>query len=171
MIPNDTYEELIHKLNRLRGPNTATVWLCTEVKINKAGKDIFGLIHKISRNVVRVNEIYENVVNDQRIIEDKNDSFEAGPGVWGEHIDELNSCLVLHNNCLYLQYILVEHDRKPYFLDIEGLEVEKDVVKPYIYKQSLPTNQGLDEVVRVRRPKFNSILKIEMKNRIIYERE
>ncbi len=137
----------------------------TEVRMKKTNNPYIGA-RKIQRVRVALNENYENRVNMMRMKEGKEQTFESEGLVWGHSNDNI---IVEHNGQTYVKTIELEKLDAHYVLN--GQEISYDLLRPFISEYSKPTKQGLEEEVKVRTFKLDSILKVEVNNIVLFERQ
>jgi hypothetical protein len=100
---------------------------------------------------------YENMVNRRLAAEGKDANFQVGALAWGQRLPD--SPIIEHNGGFYLQLVIDEraHPSVEYLLD--GKPVAKDsIVGLPVSKPA--TNQGLENDVKVRTFKAESIVRI-----------
>jgi hypothetical protein len=133
---------------------------------SKTRRNPFGDIRKVQKLRVEVNNDYENKVNDARDAEGKADDFEVAPLQWGEH---LTSAVIENDGKLYLQTIVLEKDANPVYIDSEGNRVAYEDIRPFFPPYRPNARQDLDDEVKVRTWKLDSIYALWFGDKYVYK--
>ena len=152
------------------GAQPATIQYSTTAKINKAGKTLFGNILKLGAVNCIIDFDFAGAVNRRLGKEGKPANFVAQP-LWkgkGEHV---NRRIVRHvdKGTMYLQFKYQRQLKSLHFDSVLNF-IPSTLLRPYMYKVSAPTNQGVDEgaEIKPRTLKIENIRRIKMKN-VTYE--
>jgi len=145
----------------------ATLATKTLVKMNKkdvATKQIpnpHGNVYKIQRVHVELNGDYELNVNQSRAVEEKEQDFTKGDLKWGRHA--YGKAIIENDGKLYLQTTELGKVGKVEYVDENGNPVDYESIKPFmpVYKPS--AKQGLEDEVKIRTFKYESVLEIIIK--------
>ena len=156
---------IIEKIQALTGPTKARITIDTEVKMNKKDVETKKIANpylgarKVVEMIVTLAPQYEAAVNEARIEEGKEGDFEAGSRKWG---DNLGNGIVQKGDKLYVSFIADQVESTTYFLD--GEEISKDLLKPYIPEKKIdPTKgQGLRNEVAFRTVSLENIVFLEV---------
>jgi hypothetical protein len=169
----NTRAKLFGFLNQLSGPVTAVMKTKTEVRMNKkdvATKSVanpFGKIYKLQEVIVEINRIYEDTVNDERVMEGKKASFEAEGLPWGTAV---NNIVILKDGMPYIKTIETGKVGSATYLTETGQVIKYSDIAPFIPNYTGSTKQGLVDEVKVRTFKISSILEISFNNgKVIYQ--
>ena len=158
-----TLSDVMVALLRVTESYTGEVKIRTKVQMSKRypGHE---KIYKEATWTVTFNTQYEKRVNDGRAVEGKITDFKAMPRVWGEHLLNKNA-LVTYQGQLYLQvfkkaavyerYVAIHEDGS-----ITGVSLSE--IDRYLYKSTSKSRQGLDNEVKVRNLKMESILGVSI---------
>ena len=157
--------DLVKYLLKLRSTQVATITAITDVRLNKNGNPYVG-VRKVQRIKVEINNNYENKVNDGREVEGKRDDFEVAPLQWGEHV---SNAVIENGGKLYLQTIVLEKDSNPVYIDARGFPVSYEDIRPFFPPYRPNARQGLDEEVKVRTWKLESIYDMWLGERHLYK--
>lgn len=146
---------------------TATLATKTVVKMNK--KDVstktianpHGTVYKIQRVHVELNGDYEKNVNQSRAVEEKEQDFVKGDLKWGQH--KFGKAIIEKDGGLYLQTTELGKVGNVEYVDENGNPVEYSAIKPFmpVYKPS--AKQGLEDEVKIRTFKYESVLEVIIK--------
>ena len=139
----------------------------TVVRMNKkdvATKQIanpHGTVYKIQRVQVELNGDYEKNVNQSRAVEEKSQDFEKGELKWGQH--KFGKAIIENDGKLYLQTTELGKIGDVEYVDENGNPVDYASIKPFmpVYKPS--AKQGLEDEVKIRTFKYESVLEIIIK--------
>lgn len=141
----------------------------TEVKLNKKDvatktiKNPFGPIFKIYKAVVTVNKDYEKDVNQNRAVEGKEQDFQKEGLKWGHHAH--GKAIIENDGQLYLQTIVEGYRGESEYVDENGNPVDYEAIKPFMpVKKAEAPKQGLEDSVKVRTFKYESILNLVVKS-------
>jgi len=151
-----TKQELLNIVAKQKGATFVSIETETEQKL-LGGKSnpLKGLI-KRSKIAGVLNGNYTNMVNNQRIREEKESDFVAQPRVWGIRIE--GTPLIKHKDNYYIE-VKVQSTQKPdYFLGEK--RIENDDVKPFLPQRK--ANQGLDTDIILRDYNISSIKRIKI---------
>lgn len=133
----------------------------TPVKMNKkdvATKQIenpHGAIYKVQTINVELNPKYEMQVNTARMLEGKEQDFEAEARKWGVRV---NGGIIEKNGQLYLNTIEEDKIGSPVYETEDGTEVKYDDLKPFIPAYKPAPKQGLESDVKVRTFKLENVI-------------
>ena len=140
----------------------------TEVKLNKKDVDTktiknpFGPVFKIYKAVVSINKDYEKDVNQSRAIEGKEQDFQKEGLKWGHHAH--GKAIIEKDGSLYLQTIVEGYRGDSEYVDENGNPVDYEAIKPFMpVKKAEAPKQGLEDTVKVRTFKYESILNLIVK--------
>lgn len=125
----------------------------------------FTEVYKVQTVEVELNANYEQKVNDQRMLEGAEQSFEAGGRAWGKHV---NGAIVEKNGTLYLHTIEIGRIGKPKYETKTGREVNYEEIKPFIPAYNGTPGQGLVEEVKVRDYKLMNVIGVNIDNKVRY---
>lgn len=176
MITITTKADLINFLTSYKSAKTATVVSKTELKMNK--KDIatkqtpnpYPIAYKVSLFEADINFDYEDRVNDARLVEGKEQSFEAGEAKWGQYVSK---SLTKKDDQYYMKLVPTKSLTKTTYEDADGKALDYDSLKPFVpvRKESASTSQGLDNAVQFRAFKLDSIIHFKIPGVVEYTQE
>lgn len=160
-------EEILATIDK---PTKAIIQTMTEVKLNKKHRDTkepnkFGTVYKLQETLVEINSDYQELVNNQRIKENKDASFESSSLKWGECLDNK---IVTKGDTKYLKVIEINKLSTPNYVTLNAETntfddtIEYDDLQGYLPPISTNTNQNLDNEIKVRMYKFDSIMDIHL---------
>lgn len=164
-------DQLIATLSALKGPMQGVLVSRTAVRMNKkdvATKSIpnpFIAVYKIAKTRIEVNGDYEGKVNDNRMLEGKERTFEAGSLQWGTAV---NNVIVEKDGQRYIKFIQLETDRDPTYVDENGHPVDYEALKQFLPNYNPPKKQGLETPVDVRTYKLDNVVSLSLNGRQIY---
>jgi hypothetical protein len=161
-----TVEQLVPFLMSLRSAQVATMVAVTEVRMNKTGNPFYGLVRKVQKIKLEINNSYENKVNDARDFEEKATDFEVAPLQWGNHA---SAAVIENKGALYLQSIVLERDPAPIYIDASGMLVNFADIKPFLPPKRPNARQDLEQDVQVLTWKMTSIFDLWMGDKHIYK--
>ena len=133
----------------------------TPVKMNKkdvATKSIenpHGAIYKVQTINVELNPKYEMQVNTARMLEGKEQDFEAEARKWGVHV---NGGIIEKNGQLYLNTIEESRIGEAVYETENGVEVSYNDLRAFIPAYKSAPKQGLDGDVKVRTFKLENVI-------------
>lgn len=146
------------------GAQPATIQYQTEPKINKEGKLRFEGLMKIGAVNCMIDFDFEGAVNRRLKKEGKEANFKVQQ-LWKGKGQHVNRRLVKHveTDVKYLSYKYQRSLRSLHF-DSALNFIPSVLLKPYFYKSSKPTNQGVNEGSEIlpRTMKLTNIRKIRM---------
>lgn len=161
MIELKTQSELVKFFYDHRDSVRGNLVSRTPVKMNKkdvATKSIdnpHGAIYKVQTINVEFNPKYEMKVNTARMLEGKDQDFEAEARKWGAHV---NGGIIEKNGQLYLNTVEESKIGSPVYETEDGTEVKYDDLKPFIPAYKPAVKQGLEDDVRVRTFKLENVI-------------
>ncbi len=120
--------ELMGFLARLAGQHRGTIWTRTPVRMNKKGNPYYLKAFKDAIAVVDIAGVYEEAVNDARLMDGNLTPFQAAERVWGEH---KSRALIQNNGDFFLQCHLVQEKDLTYFLD-DGTTIDYERLAPFV---------------------------------------
>lgn len=151
-------------LQAITEESTLNLLTKTEVKLLKKDKDgnknLLPKIFKIATQKVVVNKSYEKAVNEQREKEGKSVDFVAEAAGWG---GEAKGATFEYNGAHYLKAILLESIGSTYQTE-HGDAISVDEFKQFFSTAKSPSRQQVEEEVKVRKFKVESILSFEIVN-------
>ena len=158
-----TVDQLVELfMNWNKGAQPATIQYRTTPKINKDGKSLFVDLFKLGAVNCMIDFDFAKAVNRQLVREHKEANFVAQP-LWKGKGIHLNRRIIEHveTNAKYLQY---KHERTLRSLHFDGALnfIPINLLKPFFYKSSAPTNQGTDKIIKPRTLKMENIRRIKM---------
>lgn len=140
----------------------------TVVRMNKkdvATKQIANphcLVYKIQKVHVELNGDYEKNVNQSRAVEDKEQTFEKGEMKWGVH--KFGKAIIEKDGNLYLQTTeLGKVGGSVEYVDENGNPVDYAAIKPFIPAYKPSAKQDLEDEVKIRTFKYESIMEVIIK--------
>ncbi len=153
-----TQEQLINLIDTINGTTFVSIDIVSEPKMRKTGNPYLGTTKAVTLSGA-INYDYQNSVNNQLEREDKDRDFTSQKRSWGEHTGNW----ITHKGQHYLP-IKVQGASDPIYI-LEGNEIEKDKLAPFLYKSNKPhTQEKLEEEITVRDVKISSIRVIRIKN-------
>lgn len=174
MLKLNKKEELIAFLTKYKSEKNATVITKTSVKMNKkdvATKSIgnpysdIGAF-KVSIFNATVNFDYEDKVNDQRLLEGKDQDFEKKESRWGEQVSK---ALEIHNDTTYVRLIPEKKIVDPMYELGDGTRIEYKELAPFINNNKpKSTTQDLESEVQFRKYKIDSIISFKIDGIVEY---
>lgn len=173
MIELKTKEELVEFLKKYKSATEIAVRTKTAVKMNKkdvATKKIpnpLSEAYKITNFKADINFDYEDRVNDARLVEGKEMSFEAQQAKWGTFVSKsLNE----KDGNFYLKLIPKDKIGATTYCKADGELVDYLALDPFIPKPAAkkPSGQGLENPVPYRTYKLDSIIYIEIPGVMTY---
>lgn len=112
-----------------------------------------GVTKRTKYNVL-LNAVYSNMVNNQRLREDKEADFKAKPNWFEAVYDTENGSIVCNRNKkedLFLKVAVNSAETTAYFVNgIEATAEQTEIIKKFREKSSMPTNQGTDKPIIIR---------------------
>jgi len=159
MIDITNHNDLVQFFNKFKSPVRATMITKTPVKMNKkdvATKSIenpFSIVYKLQTVVVELNGDYEQKVNDQRLLEDKDQDFKAQKN-WFTNV---NNTIVQKDQQLYFKVIEVEKQSATYQL-CNGAQVPYEDFAKFVPNRSPSPKQDLDDEIKVRTYKIENVI-------------
>jgi len=99
---------------------------------------------------------YSDEVNDNRAKEGKAFDFVPKARKWGVRMQ--NSCLITHNNAMYMEAMPLATLKENFFY--EGVEIDKTILEPYMKSRKPSAHQDLDKPVIVNDFKLPTIKEI-----------
>ena len=152
------------------GAQPATIQYSSTPKINKAGKTLFGNILKLGAVNCIIDFDFAKAVNRRLTKEGKSADFVAQP-LWKGKGVHINRRIVQHvdKGTVYLQFKYEKQLKSLHFDSVLNF-IPSALLRPYMYKQSAPTNQGVSEgaEIKPRTLKIENIRRIKMKG-VTYE--
>lgn len=161
MIELKTQSELVKFFYANTSAVRGNIVTRTPVKMNKkdvATKSIanpHGAIYKIQTINVELNPKYEMQVNTARMLEGKEQDFEAESRKWGVHV---NGGIVEKNGQLYLNTIEEGKIGDVVYETENGVAVSYDDIRPFIPAYNGSAKQGLADDVKVRTFKLENVI-------------
>lgn len=163
MLVLKTKDELIGFLLQYKSVANATIVSRTQVKMNK--KDVATKTQqnprseawKVSLFNAEINSSYEDKVNDKRLLEGVQPTFEAKASKWGETASKSLDTL---DGQYYLKVIPGKNISESTYEDSDGNKIDYKELAPYIPSRPVKTaseHQGLEEAVQFRKYKIDSI--------------
>lgn len=150
-----TQAAMVEMLSGIRGATFATLITQTDARLRKTGNP-FGQVQKVSRVNVCLGYQYEKAVNRQRIREDSEADFRAGPRQWGTRIP--GTFFVEHKGKTYLE-TKVERSLGHAYIDSRGRQLTDDEVAPYLPARG-ENRQEVEREILVRDYSLDSIRSI-----------
>lgn len=128
------------------------------------------VVTKRTNMIVRINESYEEAVNDMRQEEGVKGKFKAKPLSWGTRVGD--TCLIEHKGTHYLQCRVMSADPSVFFLDRQMMLLRDiAILKKFLPEKKEDTGrQKTDEEVVIRTIKLEGILVIEIDGKNIQVR-
>lgn len=174
MLTLKTKEELINFLTSYKSAKTATVVSKTELRMNK--KDVatkqtpnpYPIAYKVSLFEADVNFDYTDKVNDARLLEGKEQSFEAQEAKWGDYVSK---SLTKKDDQYYMKLVPTKSLTKTSYEDADGKALNYDDLKPFVPVKKEYTGQGLDNAVQFRAFKLDSIIHFKIPGVVEYTQE
>jgi hypothetical protein len=152
----------------------AKVKAVVEQKMVKTGNPL--RYAEITKQVVYnmlLNANYQNMVNNARKREGKEDNFVSQENWFKKVNDGFNGSIVAKKSdetCLYLFFACNNSETQRYFVNgIEATQTEIETIKQFKQKSAKAVNQGLENDVVVRTIKMEGIEEIKCGNTIIFE--
>lgn len=174
MLQLKTKQELIDFLTKYKSVKTATIVSKTELRMNKkdvATKQIPNptpVAYKVSLFEADVNFDYEDKVNDARLLEGKEQNFEAQEAKWGEYVSK---SLTKKDDTYYLKVVPTKSLTKTTYEDADGKKLDYSTLEPYVPVRKEYTGQGLDNAVAFRAFKLDSIIHFKIPGVVEYTQE
>jgi hypothetical protein len=160
----NSQEELIDWLRMFDGAGDVLLTSRTEVRMRKTNNPYIGAV-KVQGVRVSINENYEQMVNNQREVEEKSADFKAEGLKWGECTDNV---VVEHNGGLYIKTIELSRDPNAvYMLNDEVIDYE--LLRPFVPVYKPSPKQALAEDVKVRTFKIDSIVAVVVGDTVVYD--
>lgn len=174
MITITTKADLIKFLSSYKSAKTATIVSKTELKMNK--KDVATkqtpnptpVAYKVSLFEADLNFDYEDKVNDARLLEGKEQTFEAKEAKWGEFVSK---SLNKKDDTYYLKVVPTKSLTKTTYEDADGKKLEYSTLEPYVPIKKEYAGQGLDTAVAFRAFKLDSIIHFKIPGVVEYTQE
>ena len=166
MLKITNEKDLVEFFNKYKSPAKVEVVAVTSQKMNKkdvATKKIpnpLSEAYKITNFKADINFDYEDRVNDARLVEGKEMSFEAQQAKWGTFVSKsLNE----KDGNFYLKLIPKDKIGATTYCKADGSIVDRLELDPFMPKPSdKPSSQGLDNPVPYRTYKPDSIVYLEI---------
>lgn len=161
MIELKTQAELVKFFYNNTTPVRGNIVTRTPVKMNKkdvATKQIanpHGAIYKVQTINVELNPAYEMQVNTERMLEGKEQDFEAEARKWGVHV---NGGIIERNGQLYLHTIEEEKIGSPVYQTEGGKPIAYNEFAPFLPAYVPSKKQGLKNDVKVRTFKLENVI-------------
>lgn len=176
MLQLKTKQELIDFLTKYKSVKTATIVSKTELRMNKkevATKQIpnpFGdeKIYKVSLFNGDINFDYETVINDARLLEGKDQNFEASSAKWGDYV---SPSLTKKEDDYYLKIIPTKSLTTSTYEKEDGSSIDIKQLEDFIPKKKPSTKQELDKEVPYRVFKLSSIIHLKIDGIMSYTQE
>lgn len=156
-----TQSELVMYFNDNKAAVRGNIVTRTPVKMNKkdvATKTIAnpnGAVYKVQTINVELNAQYEMKVNTARMLEGKEQDFEAEGRKWGVNV---NGSIVEKNGQLYLKVVEETKIGTPVYETENGTEVSYDDLRAFIPAYTPAAKQGLEDDVKVRTFKLENVI-------------
>lgn len=152
---------MLQKLKNLSEQKDLVITTETPLEMLKTGNRYLGRVTKQTTMIVRVNEDYEEAVNDMRKEEGVRGKFTAKKLPWGQHVP--NSPLIEHKGNYYLQARIMSSNPPIYFLDGKECTYNQLMsIKAYVPEKKEGTGrQKTDEEVVIRTIKLENIIALE----------
>lgn len=174
MLTLKTKEELINFLTSYKSAKTATIVSKTELRMNK--KDVatkqthnpYPIAYKVSLFEADINFDYEDRVNDARLLEGKEQSFEAQEAKWGDYV---SNSLTKKDDQYYMKLVPTKSLTKTTYEDADGKKLDYSTLEPYVPVRKEYTGQGLDNAVAFRAFKLDSIIHFKIPGIVEYTQE
>lgn len=160
-----TQEELLLVLMSVEKPTFTNIVMCTVPKMNKGNNPYFGRLVKKSKGNFFIGGDYERMVIEGMIKEGLEDEFKSEKCTVGEH---LTKCIQYNEklNRHYLQYYTYPSSNIKSTYEVDGVEVEKDIIRPYLTSSSSTSRQPQEKKVNVKSLMLSSIKQISLGGKI-----
>lgn len=152
------FERLEKILRDVRGTTAVTITALTEPDMVARDNPYAGRVRKRSRRNCLIGFGYENAVNNQRLREDKDADFVAGPRKWGVRI--AGTPIVEHKGKVYLE-AKVQRVLE-YRYEVDGEIVENALIEPWLRDKGAADRQELAKPVELRDFALTSITDLVM---------
>lgn len=174
-LPTNDQDVLFGMLSHIKNTEKGVLKARTPVRMNKYDvetksiRNPFVAVYKIATTKVEVNADYEQLVNNQRVVEGKQPNFEAGPLPWGIGLDNVR---IEHYTPPkpYVKFIQEQDDPNPRYEDENGQPVNEDAIRPFMPRPNNSRKQGLNDPVRVRTYMLQHILELTLSGQRVFER-
>lgn len=173
-MKNLSKEQAIANLINDGGSATfANVVAVVEQKQLKRGNPLRdAIVTKLVEYNMLLNANYQNMVNNQRIREEKDANFVSKPN-WFEKVnDGFNGSIVAKKSdttCKYLFFACNNAKVGKYFVNgVEATKEQLETIKAFKPKTSKAVNQGLEKDVVVRTIKMEGIKQIKCKETLVF---
>jgi hypothetical protein len=156
-------EELLLLLMSVEKPTFTNILSLTKPKMNKGGNPYYDRLTKTSKGNYFIGGTYQDMVNIRMMkegIEGEFESMECSVGVKVEG----SKCLQFNenHNRFYLQYFIFDTSNIKSKYEVEGVEVDKELVKPYLTKKSTTSRQPQENKHKPQSFMLSSIKEISL---------
>ncbi len=160
-MEHTTSTNIIEFLESITDATPATLRTKTRVKLLKKDKDgnknTLGDVWRIKDTKVTLGKTYAVAVNERRAAEHKATDFVPQDRKWGVR----DGVFIKRGDELYVQAIVDDDSRVATYVVDDGTQIEQEVFAPFVSAASSQTSlQGVEEVVRTRTYKLESILAV-----------
>lgn len=135
-----TQEELLLILMSVEKPTFTNIVSVTKPKMNKTNNPYFDRVIKTSKGNYFIGGTYEEMVKIRMEKEGIEGTFESKECTVGNHVTkcvQFNEKLNKH----YLQYFIFNTSNIKSTYEVDGVEVDKELIKPYLTKKSTTSRQ------------------------------
>jgi len=160
----NTQQDLIDWLRTFDGAGDVLLTSRTEVRMRKTNNPYIGAV-KVQGVRVSINENYEQMVNNQREVEEKSADFKVEGLKWGECTDNV---VVEHNGGLYIKTIELSRDPNAVYMFNDEV-IDYELLRPFVTVPKPSPKQALAEDVKVRTFKIDSIVAVVVGDTVVYD--
>lgn len=163
---------LTEMLYELKGAKIVTLHTLTDARLRKTSKmdraikNPYPNVRKLSIVNGLFNVDYGNCVNNQLDRENKENDFESAGRQWGEKVND-SKVLIQHKGKLYFQFNPRNHVSTIY-INERGQKLHKLLIEDFISDKSSSSRQGTDNKIIWRTYKADSILGVSV-DKVFYE--
>lgn len=120
------------------------------------------VVHKVSKYNAQINFNYTNAVNNQLTREGKEADFEAQINWHAKKFDQFNGCVCSKmegdQRQEYLFFRNMNVERIGFSInEVEATKEQTEIIKSFIPKKAMPTNQGTEKAILVQTIKLQNI--------------
>lgn len=157
-------KRLLALLGKTRASEIVSLRAKTTVELVRVPKDHpfkTKTFHKTAKltGILGTGVNYERAVNNRRLKEGKEATFEAEPLPWGEWIPGLEGLAIKHGDMVYLR-VSPTSSSEEVITDEDGNIIDPKELEPFKPKKS-PSRQGLENEFKVRTIKVINLLSLK----------